>query len=499
MSKRIVKNYPSPRLMQTIGATNQLPSEAIGELVANSFDARVGDERLNVVVAIGPDEVSVIDDGKGMTGPILEKAVCIAEDMSLHLDRGDDAKGHYGMGFKTSCATLGRFYEIYTRPVECETELHVAFDVTSYASRPSGEDAWDVEIEEERRMTGSPLGDAPHGTAFIVKRLNSKEILVSAVLEHLSEAFKGHLLSGDTIAIVDAQGNRFQAQPKKRKYVPGTRVPIDVTCGPGGALHIKGWVALDDKTHNDGNYGFNIYRRGQLVDSWNKDWFKKHLMTSRVFGEVHMDFLESTFYKQGLQESESWIIASKAMSEFLKPIVAASREISRKGNISNSVKRNEIVAKMQGEYDLTDREVTPSIQNVQETEAGDLIDTSNPEPLTMNEVVKTCISCDELRLQNGLHIPISFLETPWKGVSNAPFDLIYDDGLEDEPELQAILYTGHPLWSGKEDEGTLRVLAIADAIFRVLVDQIGMTPSEAFQVKNDWIMTNVGKEAKRHG
>ena len=44
MSQRVVKNYPSPRLMETIGATNQKPAEAIGELVANSFDARINTE-----------------------------------------------------------------------------------------------------------------------------------------------------------------------------------------------------------------------------------------------------------------------------------------------------------------------------------------------------------------------------------------------------------------------------------------------------------------------
>ena len=45
MGKTVVKNYPSPRLMETIGATNQKPAEAIGELVANSFDARIEAEK----------------------------------------------------------------------------------------------------------------------------------------------------------------------------------------------------------------------------------------------------------------------------------------------------------------------------------------------------------------------------------------------------------------------------------------------------------------------
>lgn len=109
MGTRVVKNYPSPRLMETIGATNQTPPEAIGELVANCFDARCGNEKLTITIDMCGGQVAVIDDGKGMTAEILEKAVCIAEDMSNHIERGENAKGHFGMGFKTSCSTLGRF------------------------------------------------------------------------------------------------------------------------------------------------------------------------------------------------------------------------------------------------------------------------------------------------------------------------------------------------------------------------------------------------------
>jgi DNA gyrase/topoisomerase IV subunit B len=113
MGSKIVKNYPSPRLMETIGATNQKPPEAIGELVANCFDARVLDEKMKIVVDMRNEKVLVIDNGRGMTENILEKAVCIAEDMSRHIERGKGAKGHFGMGFKTSCSTLGGYYEIF--------------------------------------------------------------------------------------------------------------------------------------------------------------------------------------------------------------------------------------------------------------------------------------------------------------------------------------------------------------------------------------------------
>lgn len=115
MGKHVVKNYPSPRLMETIGATNQSVPEAIGELVANCFDARVNQNKIDIIIDLRDEEIKVIDNGKGMTVDVLEKAVCIAEDMSKHMERGEGAKGHFGMGFKTSCSTLGRFYEIFTK------------------------------------------------------------------------------------------------------------------------------------------------------------------------------------------------------------------------------------------------------------------------------------------------------------------------------------------------------------------------------------------------
>ena len=63
-------------------------------------------------------------------------------------------------------------------------------------------------------------------------------------------------------------------------------------------------MAIDKQTHNDGDYGFNIYRHSQLVETWCQEWFAAHLMTSRIIGEVNMDFIDATFFKQGLQQSD---------------------------------------------------------------------------------------------------------------------------------------------------------------------------------------------------
>lgn len=334
MGTRVVKNYPSPRLMETIGATNQRPAEAIGELVANCFDARYGDEKLTITIDMRNGQIIVIDNGKGMTSDVLEKAVCIAEDMSRYIERGEGAKGHFGMGFKTSCATLGHYYEIYTRPAEENIEFHTAFDINDYGVRPSGSDAWDVVIDDSKPSDNSPLGIAPHGTAFVISKLKDKNITISSVLSYMGEAFKAHIERGDRIIIIDASG-QYDAEPIKYDFIKGTRIEIDETFGPDNKYHITGWMALDSQTHNNGMYGFNIYRHNQLVEKYDKTWFRAHLMTSRIIGEVNMDFLDATFYKQGVQQSEDWTYVAVHMREYLKGIVTASNNISKKGNIRN--------------------------------------------------------------------------------------------------------------------------------------------------------------------
>ena len=218
MGKRVVKNYPSPRLMETIGATNQTPQEAIGELVANCFDARNKEEKLEISIDLRDNRIIVLDNGKGMTSEVLEKAVCIAEDMSLHIERGDGAKGHFGMGFKTSCSTLGYYYEIYTRPVGDNIEYHTAFDIKEYSRRPSGSNAWDVIIDDGKPSISSPLKNAPHGTAFVISKLKIKDFPVSAVLEYIGNAFKGHIEQGDIIKVID-ETDCYQARPKTYSFL----------------------------------------------------------------------------------------------------------------------------------------------------------------------------------------------------------------------------------------------------------------------------------------
>ena len=500
MGKRVVKNYPSPRLMETIGATNQKPAEAIGELVANSFDARIDNQKIKIVVDMRDQKIIVIDNGKGMTSEILEKAVCIGEDMSRYMERGEGAKGHFGMGFKTSCSTLGRYYEIFTRPDSEDREYHVGFDIGDYSNRPSGSDAWDIEIEDEAPSDKSPLKNMEHGTAFVISRLKDKNIIVSAVLSYLGEAFKGHLEADDSIIVIDDTG-AHKAIPKKYSFIKGTKIDIDEVFGPHDKYHVKGWVALDTQLHNDGLYGFNIYRYGQLVEKWDKTWFKPHLMTSRIIGEVQMDFLDATFYKQGVQQSEDWLLVAEHMKEFLKGIVTASRNVSRQGNIDKPTELKKIVGKLQQDYEInvSETEQGQGGEDEGESQGGHSAGRKKKDNSEggVNQKIKAVVKEQALVLEDGT-IDIAYLEKDGRSGNKAPFDYIYDevDNDEDEDnhsELQVIMYKDHPLWNKKVDDEVKKILSTSDAIYRMLVEKMGYETSDALKIRNEWVASRTFK------
>ena len=492
MSQRVVKNYPSPRLMETIGATNQKPAEAIGELVANSFDARIDTEKLSIVVDMRDGKIIVLDNGKGMTSEVLERAVCIAEDMSRYIERSEGAKGHFGMGFKTSCSTLGRYYEIFTRPVGENREYHVGFDISDYSRRPAGADAWDIVIEDEEPSESSPLGKAEHGTAFVISRLKDKNIIVSAVLSYLGEAFKGHLETGDKIILIDDSGT-YEAEPKKYNFIKGTRIEINEVFGPNDKYKVTGWMALDSQIHNDGLYGFNIYRHNQLVEKWDKSWFRSHLMTSRIIGEVNMDFLDATFYKQGVQQSEDWQFVALHMKEFLKPLVTASNKVSKKGNINKPEELKKIVTDLNEDYDCDINEIE-GMEFVEESKdkKGKTGSTGS-----INETIKTIVKEKTLILSDETEVEITYLEKDSPRNIQAPFDYIFSEASEfdeDRSELQVITFKDHPLWEKKVDKDVIKILATYDAIYRVLVEKLGYDTSDALKIRNQWMASRTGKE-----
>lgn len=497
MGVRIVKNFPSPRLMENIGATNQTIQEAIGELVANSLDARLDNEKVIIKIDIRDDRIVITDNGKGMTSEVLEKAVCIAEDMSKYIERSEGAKGHFGMGFKTSCSTLGKFYEIFTRPIGEDIEYHVEFDIQEYTQRPTGADAWDIEIRDYPPTKNSYFGEASHGTVFVISRLKDTIKYPSAIRQYLEEAFKPDIKQGAEIYLIDDSGT-YLAQPTPDSYIKGSKVIIDEVFGPNKKYHITGWMALDKQTNNSGFYGFDIYRKNQLVMQFDKTWFSAHLMTSRIIGEVNMDFLDATFYKQGVQQSsEGWIYSKNHMTEYLKSIVSASRDISRRGNVNSPTEVKRIITKLHQDYGVNDE--------VHEADYESTDSNFDNEKVQDNEgiqnTIKNVITEEALILENQGEIFITYVVQENGSNIPSPFDYIFSDvgetDDEQKAELLVIVYNNHPLWKKKVDDEARLILATQDSIYRMLVEKLQFETSKALKIRNEWLAKRlVGDDRK---
>lgn len=479
MTIEIYKNQPSPKLLNKIGATNLTVADAIAEIVANSFDAAAVDEPTRIDVDISQNIISIIDNGVGMSKDVLIEAVRLGVDMTEYVSRRSGAKGTFGLGMKTACASMGRWWAIYTRPENSSKEYRVAFDLAEWEKRPDSEDAWTIELEEIDADFSGPLGERQHGTAVLIKKLRTKNIIPGAVLKKIGEAFKPHLEEGDIITV-----NGDPAKPHEYHFVPDSKTPIDVSFEfDGTEYRITGWVGIDTQTHNDGHYGFNVYRHNQLVQTWNQDWFRAHLMTSRIIGEVHMDFIEATFFKQGLQQSALYAMASGAMKVFMTPVAKASNDLSKKGNINIPAKRSEIVRKMHADVDPD------------EISGSDHIDEDNPpypatEP-SAHELPKLEVSAEELILGNGRRIALSSIEYDMKPEGPA-FDYVFDDdsASEDTMNLQAVLNTSHPLFTESKDRDQLRKYALADSILRCLTDTCEMNIGLATETRNRWLLAS---------
>jgi hypothetical protein len=195
-----------------------------------------------------------------------------------------------------------------------------------------------------------------------------------------------------------------------------------------------------------------------------------------------MDFLDATFYKQGVQQSEEWIYVSSHMREYLKGVVAASYDLSRKGNINKPAERKEIIAKLATEYTIS--------QEGDELNGGDAPGATTAEPPKVSpgihEAIKHSVNEKSLKLEDGTEIKITFIEKEEHASNVGPYDYIFNP-LQEPAELQVIVYTEHPLWKKKIDSEVRKIVAVSDAIYRTLVVELGVDSRKALNIRNEWV------------
>lgn len=467
---------PDPSLLEDIGAGSFTVAEAVSELVANSFDARVGSGPVDVHITVKTEEIWIVDSGVGMDFDTLREAVRLGVKMdALRGSKSPNRKGMYGLGLKTACASLGRVWGVYTKSKGDTKFHHVEFNLTEWSDR-RGEalPAWKIRPSSQTTFPDSPINNQASGTAVYIRELRDPNAFMSgSVGARLSKAYKPHLSSGDKILV---NGESLFAD--EIAFDEKSKTLIDGLIGPGGKFHVSGWVGVG-QTNNDGSFGLNIYRHGQLVEAWNKDWFRAHLMTSRIVGDVHLDFVPSNFHKKGLdKESQEWKVAAEYMKEALRPVVRLSQSLSK--NKSDPLR--EVKAYSAFNQDLSFRpgliqvgENLNSSSSDNQKAFGQLASPKTEAPAA--EIIGTTLIVGKERI--GITRKIQSLES-----RKQHWDYMFS---EEKSELQVVLNPNSPVYEKAGDLDFLGLMALADVVATFLVEKRGWQFKNARALRDTWL------------
>jgi hypothetical protein len=331
----VVDVTPHRSLLRKIGSASFTVSESISELIANALDARLDNAPIEIQVNIGNDRIDVQDDARGMTLEVLRYAIRMAWPMQEILEYGTNRKREFGLGMKTACASLGEKWKLTTVATESPDAFEVEFDLEKWASSGPDEVEWTVPIRRIEKSK-SELSGQSHGSVISVSKLKVKPIL-GPLKSELARAFMPHLRGGDTILV-----NGSKVSPPEYDLKADSHVEINLAVL---GHRITGWGALMKESSQKSLYGFHLYRRGQLIEAYDKSFIPIHPTSARIIGEVHLDFVPVNFTKKGFEkESQEWYHAKESLRRVLKPLVGQARQ--KQGKFQRTKMEDQKVADM---------------------------------------------------------------------------------------------------------------------------------------------------------
>ena len=312
-------------MMEDIGAANYTLYQAINELLANTFDARHRDSagkaipvRVDIDVEAGKI-VMVSDTAMGMNKEILSKALTLGFKMDrIHGSRA--RKGWYGLGMKTAAASLGRKWEIWTRNAEERKDYYACFDLEEFKTRwtRSASELWKIKLETLDRSEAFPLGNRKSGTVIRVTDVRDPNPDIAVLEEHVGAAYRVEIKTNSDLIYI----NGTKIAVSDPSIVDGTRKELKFDLKVEGKTYtVEGWWARLPKYNNTGEYGFDLYRHGQLIETQLKDpFFKPHNTKSNLYGSLELHFIRADYTKKDFDKnSPEWKALAEKMSKEILP------------------------------------------------------------------------------------------------------------------------------------------------------------------------------------
>jgi hypothetical protein len=503
---------PDPSMMEDIGSASYTLYQAINELLANTFDARSKDSNgspipVRVDIDINPGvSVQISDNACGMKKDTLVKALTLGFKMD-RIQGARSRKGMYGLGMKTAAASLGRVWEIWTRHAKDDKDYYARFDLEEFKTRwkRDQKDLWTLVLETHNRTEESPLGDRKTGTVIKVTQVRDENPDVGVVEGHVGASYRVEVKNfKDCIYI-----NNREIDIADPSIVEGTKQDLDFEVEVRDKKHrVKGYWGRLPKYNNDGEYGFDLYRYGQLISGNLKEpLFSAHNTLSNFYATLELPFINANYHKKGFDYgSEEWkALEAKMRDEIMPPILREVRKWKAKdlknnqqGGGATSGARvavgtgptqrgvTTVTGSIRGEDISSGAQSVAGIWPTPVTKGG----SDNPQPVEAPGSIKPggviaqsaldwkIIQFKELEpfLLTFELIPMNSEITPWTYVPPAG-----DRTLLVKINVDSVLY------KKSQDSNSFAMFAVADCVGQYLIEVCKQDPKQVRTVRNEWL------------
>ncbi|MCH7560319.1 MAG: ATP-binding protein [Thaumarchaeota archaeon] len=313
---------PDKSLIKKLGLTGYRTEQAISELIDNSIDARITGktERIDVRLDFDRGTITITDNGSGMDLTELKNALTIAKETK----KEGEKLGHFGLGMKSACSTLGKNFRILTTKKNSDVEFSAEYDEEKWLKDKSL-DWTNFEVEKIKKE------NTWNGTIIIISKLNISLYpnQITSFKKSFGIRYGPYLKSRNILLRINSR----ECKPVIPNIEKGSKRNIDIPLSRKNRL--VGWIGLLEKRSIKGDYGIHLYRKERLIKAFDKFGIRLHPEVAKIIGEIHLDHVPVNFHKTGfLEDSLEYNESVNAFKNDSTVIEVLRSSLTRKVRIS---------------------------------------------------------------------------------------------------------------------------------------------------------------------
>jgi len=287
---------------------------AIREIIDNSVDSifdKYGNQifdNVKIYVNWSPNEIRIIDNGKGMNETELKNCMTISSS-----DKQNQI-GNFGVGLKSAPFFIGRKISIITTTNDSNYTYRLDFDIDKYRKinkwiLPSD---W-IKIYKKKEE------DLKHGTVVRISNLISSipSRLKSDLLDSCGLYFNRFI--DKKLIDINIDGERCLYYQHPIKKTSKRSFMINVKKG----ITLSGWLAIKEEDRTERKSGFYLYKNDKLITTHSYFGIHKtrHTSLNWLTGEIDLNFADTQPTKLDFAPTPLFLLSEKKAKEQIKPLI----------------------------------------------------------------------------------------------------------------------------------------------------------------------------------